>query len=76
MKPVTPDAAQAQPSQVGMQPKAGMLHSIFNFDEGPVTLIAPATLSETSYSALADLLEQYFRRAKRDANNNSLAQVQ
>jgi hypothetical protein len=76
MKPVTPDAAQAQqPSQVGM-PKAGMLHSIFNFDEGPVTLIAPATLSETSYSALADLLEQYFRRAKRDAKNNSLAQVQ
>jgi hypothetical protein len=58
-----------------MQPKAGMLHSIFNFDEGPVTLIAPATLSETSYSTLADLIEQYLRRA-RDANNNSLAQVQ
>jgi hypothetical protein len=77
MKPVAPDEAQAQQlSQVGMQPKAGMLHSIFNLDEGPVTLIAPATLSETSYSALADLLEQYLRRAKREANNNSLAQVQ
>ena len=72
MKPVTPDAAQAQePSQVGTQPKAGMLHSIFNFDEGPVTFIAPATLSETSYSVLAELLEQYIRRAKRDANNDS-----
>jgi hypothetical protein len=58
-----------------MQPKAGMSHSIFNLDEGPVTLMAPATLSETSYSALADLLEEYLRRAKRDANNNGLAQV-
>jgi hypothetical protein len=47
-----------------------MLHSIFNFDEGPVTFIAPATLSETSYSVLAELLEQYIRRAKRDANND------
>jgi hypothetical protein len=75
MKPVTPGAAQAQRSQAGMQPKAGMSHSIFNLDEGPVTLIAPATLSETSYSALADLLEEYLRRAKRDANNNGLAQV-
>jgi hypothetical protein len=74
MKPATPHTAQVQqPSQVGMQPKTGMLHSIFNFDEGPVTLIAPATLSETSYSALADLIEQYLRRAKRDANNSSLA---
>jgi hypothetical protein len=76
MKPITPDAAQAQRAQVGMQPKAGMMHSIFNLDEGPVTLIAPATLSEKSYSALADLIEQYLRRAKRDANNNSLAQFQ
>jgi hypothetical protein len=76
MKPVTPDAVQGQRSQVGMQPKAGMSHSIFTLDEGPVTLIAPTTLSETSYSTLADLLEQYLRRAKRDANNNSLAQVQ
>ena len=75
MKPVTAGAAQAQRSQSGMQPKAGMSHSIFNLDEGPVTLIAPATLSETSYSALADLLEEYLRRAKRDANNNGLAQV-
>jgi hypothetical protein len=57
MKPVTPGAAQGQHSQVGMQPKAGMSHSFFNLDEGPVTLIAPATLSETSYFALADLLE-------------------
>jgi hypothetical protein len=76
MKPETPDAGQAQCSQEGMQPKVGMLHSIFTLDEGPVTLIAPATLSETSYSTLADLIEQYLRRAKRDANNNSLAQVQ
>jgi hypothetical protein len=76
MKPETPDAGQAQRSQEEMQPKVGMLHSIFTLDEGPVTLIAPATLSETSYSTLADLIEQYLRRAKRDANNNSLAQVQ
>jgi hypothetical protein len=41
MKPVTPDAVQGQRSQVGMQPKAGMSHSIFTLDEGPVTLIAP-----------------------------------
>jgi hypothetical protein len=75
MKPVIPDAAQAQRSQAGMQPKAGMSHSIFNLDEGPVTLIAPATLSETSYSALADLLEEYLRRAKRDVPGNCLAQV-
>jgi hypothetical protein len=76
MKPVTPDAAQGERSQAGMQPKAGMSHSIFNLDEGSVTLIAPATLSETSYSALADLLEQYLRRAKPDANNSCPAQVQ
>jgi hypothetical protein len=75
MKPVTTGAAQAQRSLAGMQPKPGMSHSIFNLDEGPVTLIAPATLSETSYSALADLFEEYLRRAKRDANNNCLAQV-
>jgi hypothetical protein len=68
MKPVTPDAVQAQrPPQV-MHPKTGMLHSIFNLDEGPVRFIAPATLSETSYAALADLFEQFLRRAQRDPN--------
>jgi hypothetical protein len=74
MKTTIADATQAQRSTV--ERKAGMLHSIFNLDEGPVTLIAPAMLSEMSSAALADLFEQFLRRAKRDANNIGLAKVQ
>jgi hypothetical protein len=41
-----------------------MLQTIFNVDEGPVTLTAPATLSETSSAALADLFELFLRRVQ------------
>jgi hypothetical protein len=45
-----------------------MLQAIFNVDEGPVIVIAPATLSETSSAALADLFELFLRRVKSDAS--------
>jgi hypothetical protein len=38
-----------------------------NLDEGPVTLMAPATLSGGSCNALADFFELFLRRAKSDA---------
>jgi hypothetical protein len=41
-----------------------MLQTTFNVDEGPVTLTAPATLSETSSAALADLFELFLRRVQ------------
>jgi hypothetical protein len=68
MPPATPDPVQTERSPPAMQPKTGMLQAIFNLDEGPVTLVAPATLSETSSAALADLFELFLRRAKSDAN--------
>jgi hypothetical protein len=40
---------------------------LVNLDEGPVTLMAPATLSEGSCNALADFFELFLRRAKSDA---------
>ena len=36
-----------------------------NLDEGSVTLIVPATLSEASYADLADQFELFLRRTKR-----------
>jgi hypothetical protein len=45
-----------------------MLQAIFNLDEGPVVVVAPATLSETSSAALADLFELFLRRIKSDAS--------
>jgi hypothetical protein len=62
VKPATPDAAQPQRSPSAKQPNTGLLQTTFNLDEGPVTLIAPATLSETSSAALADLFELFPRR--------------
>lgn len=53
------------PTQMQPPPKVGLLQEVFNLDEGPVTLIVPATLSEESYADLADQLELFLRRAKR-----------
>lgn len=70
--PVTP---QAQPStKPGFTPpqaKPGMMQEVFNLDEGPVTLTVPATLSEESYTDLADQLELFLRRAKRRAGTQA-----
>jgi hypothetical protein len=64
VKPATPVAARSRHSAPPIQPKTGMLQTIFNVDEGPVTLTAPATLSETSSAALADLFELFLRRVQ------------
>jgi hypothetical protein len=68
VRPATLDAARTQRSPPAKQPKTGMLQAIFNVDEGPVIVIAPATLSETSSAALADLFELFLRRVKSDAS--------
>ena len=68
MRPAILDAARTQRSPPAKQPKTGMLQAIFNVDEGPVIVIAPATLSETSSAALADLFELFLRRVKSDAS--------
>jgi hypothetical protein len=67
---VPPMTPQVQSPKPGMSPptpppKAGMLQEVFNLDEGPVTLTVPATLSEASYTDLADQFELFLRRAKR-----------
>jgi hypothetical protein len=64
VKPATPAAARTRQSMPAMRPKTGMLQTTFNLDEGPVTLIAPATLSEHSSEALADLFELFLRRVQ------------
>ena len=50
-------------------PRPGMLQEVFNLEEGPVTLMFPATLSGASYTDLADHLELFLRKAKRRAAN-------
>ncbi len=45
--------------------KGGMLQEVFNLEEGPVTLMFPATLSSESYQDLADHLAIFLRKAKR-----------
>ncbi|MGI0012165.1 MAG: hypothetical protein ACREBU_01790 [Nitrososphaera sp.] len=45
--------------------KGGMLQEVFNLDEGPVTLMFPATLSSESYQDLAEHLAIFLRKAKR-----------
>jgi len=50
-----------------MQLETGRLQGTFNLDEGPVTLNAPAKLSEESCTALVDFFELFLRRAKSDA---------
>jgi hypothetical protein len=45
--------------------KVGMLQEVFNLEEGPVTLMFPATLSSESYQDLADHLAIFLRKAKR-----------
>jgi polyisoprenoid-binding protein YceI len=67
MKPTTLDAARTHHSLSATQAGTGRLQGTFNLDEGPVTLIAPATLSEGSCTALADFFELFLRRAKSDA---------
>ena len=67
MRPATLNAVRTQRSPPAKQPKTGMLQAIFNVDEGPVVVIAPAMLSETSSAALADLFELFLRRIKSDA---------
>ena len=66
MKPTTLDAARTHHSLPAMQPQTGSLQGTFNLDEGPVTLIAPATLSDGSCTALAEFFELFLRRAKSD----------
>jgi hypothetical protein len=68
VRPATQDAARIQRSPPAKQPKTGMLQAIFNVDEGPVIVIAPAALSDTSSAALADLFELFLRRIKSDAS--------
>jgi hypothetical protein len=62
-----PEQQQSKPTAPTQPPKVGLLQEVFNLDEGPVTLIVPATLSEESYADLADQLELFLRRAKRRA---------
>jgi len=64
MKPKTLDAARTHHSLPAMQPGTGRLQGTFHLDEGPVTLIAPAALSQGSCTALADFFELFLRRAK------------
>jgi hypothetical protein len=45
--------------------KVGVLQEVFNLEEGPVTLMFPATLSSESYKDLADHLAIFLRKAKR-----------
>jgi hypothetical protein len=66
MKPTTPDAAPTHRSLPAMQPGTGRLQGTFHLDEGPVTLIAPATLSQGSCTVLAGFFELFLRRAKGD----------
>jgi len=56
VKPRTPSAGPS---------KVGMLQEVFNLEEGPVTLMFPATLSSESYQDLADHLAIFLRKAKR-----------
>ncbi|MGH6665251.1 MAG: hypothetical protein ACREB2_10170 [Pseudolabrys sp.] len=61
---------RAEPLLAGLcllagQVKPGVLQEVFNLDEGPVTLTAPATISAASYKDLEDQLELFLRRAKR-----------
>ena len=62
----------APPPSVPTQP--GMLQEVFNLEEGPVTLVFPATLSEDSYQDLSDRLEIVLRGLKRRANAARQAQ--
>lgn len=66
MKLTTLDAARTRHSLPAMQTATGRLQGTFNLDEGPVTLNAPATLSEESCTALVDFFELFLRRAKSD----------
>jgi hypothetical protein len=66
MKPISLGAAQTHHSLPAMQPETGRLQGTFNLDEGPVTLVAPATLSEGSCTALAEFFELFLRRATSD----------
>jgi len=45
--------------------KGNVLQEVFNLEEGPVTLIVPASLSADSYEDLEAQLELFLRRAKR-----------
>jgi hypothetical protein len=45
--------------------KVGRLQEVFNLEEGPVTLMYPATLSSESYQDLADHLAIFLLKAKR-----------
>jgi hypothetical protein len=67
MKPTILDAARTHHSPAAMQPETGRLQGPFNLDEGPVTLIAPSTLSQGSCTALADFFELFLRRATSNA---------
>ncbi len=52
-------------SSVVRPPPLGAVQEVFNLDEGPVTLIVPATLSPESYQDMADRIEIFLRGLKR-----------
>jgi hypothetical protein len=61
-----PPAMEIKPRMPSTSPsKAGLLQEVFNLEEGPVTLMFPATLSSESYQDLADHLAIFLRKAKR-----------
>lgn len=51
----------------GPATRPGVLQEVFNLQEGPVTLIFPASLSAESFRDLSDHLELFLRKAKRRA---------
>src|SRR5262249_47749665 len=69
VNPAIPNPPQPQGSPWPGQPERGGRQATFTLDEGPATLVAPATLSESSSAVLADLFELFLRRTKCDAND-------
>jgi hypothetical protein len=57
----------AKPSLPPIPAKPGILQEVFNLEEGPVTLMFPASMSEDSFQDLSDRIEIVLRGLKRRA---------
>lgn len=72
MPPMTPNTHQSGGGKPPFTPppitaKPGMLQEVFNLEEGPVTLMFPASMSEDSFQDLSDRIEIVLRGLKRRA---------
>lgn len=71
ISPMMPNTHQTGAEKASFAPaapaKPGMLQEVFNLEEGPVTLMFPASMSEDSFQDLSDRIDIVLRGLKRRA---------